>query len=374
MGEKAELLKKTDKCIRCGTCIAFCPVARASSPVNSRYFASEGFRTPEREKHSAKNSFNCTLCMACVKVCPRGVPVPLVVEYLRSQLGEDELPTNVKQVVDNIQDSGNVHGAEREDWLMWTYESEEPVEDRVKVPAEVGYFVGCNSAYSPSAARIPLATIKMFRKANVDFTILGPDENCCAAPLLMAGRLGQAKKIIEENVKAFKDLKIKTLVTSCPACFRMWRDVYPKITEVPFKVEHITQFISRLVDEGKIKPESVGDLRVVYQDPCELARGCGIIEEPRRALKSIPGLKLEEYSQCKDEAICCGGGGLLRAYDQETARNAAELKIDEAEKLGVDAIVTSCPSCLQNLLKSRSKIKIMDIAELFAGKHFHKEP
>nr|MDO8082037.1 (Fe-S)-binding protein [Candidatus Freyarchaeota archaeon] len=369
MSEKTDLLKKTDKCIRCGTCIAFCPVARAGLPVNSRYFASEGFRTPRREKQTSKDSFNCTLCMACVNVCPRGVPVPLVVEYLRGQAGEKELPSNIKQMVENIRESGNIHGADKEDWLMWTYELEEPVEDRIKVPAEVGYFVGCNSAYSPSTARIPAATVKLFRMANVDFTILGPDETCCAAPLLMAGRLREAKKLIEDNVKAFKNLKIKTLVTSCPACFRMWRDVYPKITEIPFRVEHITQFISRLIEEGKLKPESVGDLRVVYHDPCELARGCGVIEEPRKALKNIPGLKLKEYKQCKDEAICCGGGGLLRAYNLETAEKAAKNKIREAEELGVDAIVTSCPACLQNLIKSKNKIKIIDIAELFQGQH-----
>ncbi|MGQ9721220.1 MAG: (Fe-S)-binding protein [Candidatus Jordarchaeum sp.] len=344
---------------------AHCPVARAGVPVNSRYFVSEGFRTQEREKQASKDSFNCSLCMACVKVCPREVPVPRVVEYLRSQAGEKELPSNIKQMVENIQKSGNIHGSDKEDWLMWTYESDESLEDLIKVPAEVGYFVGCNSAYSPSTARIPASTVKLFRGANVDFTILGPDETCCAAPLLMAGRLGEAKKLIEDNVKAFKDLKIKTLVTSCPACFRMWRDVYPKITEVPFEVLHVTQFISRLIEEGKLKPESVGDLRVVYQDPCELARGCGVIEEPRKALKSVPGLKLVEYSQCKDEAMCCGGGGLLRAYNLETAEDAAKLKIKEAEELGVDAIVTSCPACLQNLIKSKNKIKIIDIAELF---------
>lgn len=365
MSEKADLLKKTDKCIRCGTCIAYCPIARAGLPVNSRYFASEGFRTQEREKQASKDSFNCTLCMACVNVCPREVPVPLVVEYLRGQAGDEELPDNIKQMVDNILESGNIHGADKEDWLMWTYELDEDVEDRIKVPAEVGYFVGCNSAYSPSTARIPAATVKLFQKANVDFTLLGPDETCCAAPLLMAGRLREAKKLIEDNVKAFKELRIKTLVTSCPACFRMWRDVYPKITEIPFKVEHITQFISRLIEEGKLKPEAIGDVRVVYQDPCELARGCGVIEEPRKALKSIPGLKLVEYGQCKDEAICCGGGGLMRAYDLETAEDTAKLKIGEAEEMDVDAIVTSCPACLQNLLKSKNKIKIIDIAELF---------
>ncbi len=346
---------------------AHCPVARAGVPINSRYFASEGFRDQEREKQTSKDSFNCSLCMACVAVCPREVPVPQVVEYLRGQVGAKELPSNIKQIVENILESGNIHGADKEDWLMWTYESDEPVEDRIKVPAEVGYFVGCNSAYSPSTARIPAATVKLFKKANVDFTILGPDETCCAAPLLMAGRLREAKKIIEDNVKAFKDLKIKTLVTSCPACFRMWRDVYPKITEVPFEVLHITQFLCKLIEEGKLEPESVGNLCVVFQDPCELSRGCGVIEEPRKALISVPGLKLVEFSQCKDEGMCCGGGGLLRAYNVETAGDVAKLKIKEAEELGADVIVTSCPACLQNLIKSKnkSKIRIIDIAELF---------
>ncbi len=68
MSEKTDLLKKTDKCIRCGTCIAYCPVLRAGTSVNPRYLGSEGFRSSKREKQTSKDSFNCTLCMACVKV------------------------------------------------------------------------------------------------------------------------------------------------------------------------------------------------------------------------------------------------------------------------------------------------------------------
>ena len=43
----------------------------------------------------------------------------------------------------------------------------------------------------------------------------------------------------------------------------------------------------------------------------------------------------------------------------ETDQDTAMLKTYEAEKLRVDAIVTLCPSCLQNLIKSKSKIKVM---------------
>ena len=47
-------------------------------------------------------------------------------------------------------------------------------------------------------------------------------------------------------------------------------------------------------------------MKVTYHDPCDLGRNEGIYEEPRRILKSIPGLTLLGL---ESQAECCLRGG-----------------------------------------------------------------
>ncbi|MEM1885682.1 MAG: heterodisulfide reductase-related iron-sulfur binding cluster, partial [Candidatus Jordarchaeales archaeon] len=103
--------------------------------------------------------------------------------------------------------------------------------------------------------------------------------------------------------------------------------------------------------------------KVIYQDPCELARGCNITDEPRLILNKL-GLKLLEFQDKGLDAKCCGGGGLLRATNPDVSVKLAFSKIEEAKLLGAEIIVTACPACKQNLLKAGEKISVLDISEL----------
>ena len=57
----------------------------------------------------------------------------------------------------------------------------------VKEKAEVIYFVGCVSSFSPRTFKIPRSIVQIFQKAGIDFALLGDDEWCCGFPLLSSG-------------------------------------------------------------------------------------------------------------------------------------------------------------------------------------------
>jgi len=112
------------------------------------------------------------------------------------------------------------------------------------------YYVGCTTAYRrPEIAR---ATLKILRKAGVDFTLLN-DEVCCGSVFLRTGLTKVARELASSNLKKIEEANVDTVVTSCAGCYRTLRLDYPTLVgSVPFKVIHIVEFLSDLIDSGRI--------------------------------------------------------------------------------------------------------------------------
>ncbi|MHA2186521.1 MAG: heterodisulfide reductase-related iron-sulfur binding cluster [Promethearchaeota archaeon] len=92
----------------------------------------------------------------------------------------------------------------------------------------------------------------------------------------------------------------------------------------------------------------------------------GMYKAPRDVLESIPGIALVEMTRNRHNAWCCGSGGGVRSAFKDLSSFAAKERIEEAKKTKADAIVSSCPFCL-NQFKSNienGEIKAYDISEL----------
>ena len=133
---------------------------------------------------------------------------------------------------------------------------------------------------------------------------------------------------------------------------------------VNFEIIHISQYLSQLMDEGRLKVQKGYEKKVIYHDPCYLGRHNGIYDEPRNVLSKVPGLELTEFSESRDEALCCGmGGGRIWA---ETPKNErfVNIRTEEAVALGVKEVVTACPYCITNFEDSRAVLNYSDVIEV----------
>jgi len=150
---------------------------------------------------------------------------------------------------------------------------------------------------------------------------------------------------------------------------RDWPSIYGQ--ELPFKVRHITQFVSEALKNGKLKLKRELNERLIYHDPCYLSRGVGVIEEPRTVLKSITGIQLLEFERYGLNSKCCGAGGAARKVFQDNANAMGRLTIDEAVNKKADRLILSCPACYAQVNEAMTdhdkKIKITDIMELVAS-------
>ncbi len=208
---------------------------------------------------------------------------------------------------------------------------------------------------------------EIFNRLGIDFVMFSDKEVCCGLPVLNAGYGKDAKKLAIKNFRLFKERGVDKIITNCPSCFHIFRDVYPKLVrDWDIKVEHATIVILRALRKKKLKWKGEEEDREVvgYHDPCHLGRYSGIYEEPREIVRLLGGKILESRFNRKG-ALCCGGGGGVRANFEKLAKNVGRERVDSFDK-ECGKIISPCGLCYANL-KSVSD-KSVEFSSFVLGK------
>ena len=99
-----------------------------------------------------------------------------------------------------------------------------------------------------------------------------------------------------------------------------------------------------------------------------------IYEPPRNVIRALPSVELVEFPLNRNLAKCCGSGGGMKAYDTEMSLEIAFKRIQQANSVGAEVVVSACPACKSNLTlaaarlrkEKKGRLKVMDITELVA--------
>ena len=362
------------KCYQCGKCSSVCPwfqVGTYDFPVfRISLEAALGMLASSEEKEELEKEidkiYRCVGCEACVEQCPHGINIPNILRAARRLLVDfGSYPDTLKSIVQKINNVGNPLGEPREKRADWAKELNVP---QFNSEMEYLYFPCCIPSYDPRIRKVAQDTAKILQKFNVSFGILGTQENCCGEAIRRVGAEKIYEKVAKENINLFKKNDVREILVSSPHCYTAFKNDYTDFG-ADFEVFHITQYLSQLIENGKIKPNKNFDKRVVYHDPCTLGRQNGIYEEPRSILKNIPGLKLLEVENFnRNLSVCCGAGGGGLWMDWEKDERMGDLRIKQLVDTGADIIAVACPYCLQmfeETIKSMDiDIQVMDVVEI----------
>jgi Fe-S oxidoreductase len=342
--------------------------------------------------------YNCQMCGACGVSCNYAMDMEVlepISEFRMKCIEDGQTNPALENVINGLRKTGSLVPVKgkRGDWAAGL-----DLKDATKEQVDVLYHVGCLTSYDKDMQKLARATVKILQKAGVNFGIAGDTETCCGGRAYQMGYkedfLNQAKK----NMAIIKKAGVKTLVTGCADGYQALKVLYDRYDlKGDLEVLHISEYIDRLIKEGKLKPRNKVNISVTYHDPCRLGRlgepwvhwegkkipgdkfvfdppkvyrrgTYGVYEPPRDVLKSIPGIKLTEMTRIKEYAWCCGAGGGVIESNPGFATWTARERIDEAVSTGAEAIVTACPWCEKNfneaLKESGSGIKVFDIVEL----------
>jgi Fe-S oxidoreductase len=275
------------------------------------------------------------------------------------------------------------------------------VKNFTREKVDVILHVGCQTSFNPELRKLARSTVKILRKAGVNFGIGGTEELCCGGRAYQMGYekvfLAQAKK----NMAGIKKAGARVLVTGCADCYNAFKVLYDKYKiRGNLIVMHISEYCAQLIAAGKLKPSRKVNLNVTYHDPCRLGRlgepwvhwqgskvpgdrfvfdppktyrrgTNGIYEAPRDVLKSIPGITISEMVRIKEYAWCCGAGGGVSESNPEFALWTAGQRLNEALATGAEALVTACPWCEKTFRAAQADkpagLKIYDLVELLAS-------
>jgi len=322
--------------------------------------------------------YKCDTCGGCDASCKRVEDMePLrVMLDLRAKLVEDgQLLPQHMPVIDNLRKEDNMMMKPKTERGKWAEGLE--LKDLTAEKAEVVFHAGCNISFDVELQKVARTAITILTNVGIDVGIMGKDETCCGGKAYDMGYRGEFTKYAENNIEAWTNTGVKTVVTSCSDCYYAFKRLYPEVGS-KFEVLHIVEFIDRLIKEGKIKFSKTIPMTVTYHDPCHLGRRSnvyvpgkaimGIYDAPRDVIRSIPGVELIEMERIKEYAFCFGaGGGVREAFPDFSSWTAGE-RIEEAKSTNAEAIVTACPWCERNFIDAISekngKMKVYDIVEL----------
>lgn len=365
-------------CNQCGYCVNYCPTRQEwiSSTPRGRILMAKDLVEGRSLNHQkitpeyVKSVFQCTLCGRCGIDCSVDIKPQELWRDLRSNLVQNGFELEcLKNLTKDIAKTRNIASKSNDQRANWTRRLKFSYEPGKKRVAKVIYYVGCITSFYPAVQDVARSFARILDSAGIDFAILGDEEWCCGYPLLVAGHKEDAAKSMEHNIDRIKEMEAESIVMTCPGCYRMWTDEYYNITgkRAPIDIFHSTEFIVRLIEEGRIKFGELSD-NITYHDPCDLGRNSGIFDEPRYILNKIPGLDFVEFEDNREYCNCCGSGGDLLVSNQELSLDIARRKVDEILDMGAQTLVTACPSCERaiNMAKvgEKAQFNVLDIAQI----------
>jgi Fe-S oxidoreductase len=321
--DEEQAMAEAARCLRCecDACLKGCAhmqrYGRRPKTYAREIYTNENVFLGTRYANTMINS--CTLCGLCGQRCPLNLSMaPLVAQTRRSMVASEKMPPSAHDFALRDMAQANSERAS----LLVAPAGRENGENYV-------FFPGCQlAATAPEHVEAAYAYLVEHLGAGVGLML-----GCCGAPADWAGR----DDLLAEGAKAIADAWEQcgrpTFILACSSC----KDVLAR--KLP-QLQAVTLW-QAIAQHGLPAAASMADGALLnIHDACT-ARRDALTHESVRSLVASLGLRTEELRYSREDAKCCGFGGLVLYANRE---QEADFAADGAAEAQHDLLVY-CAMC-----------------------------
>jgi len=383
----------TDECIKCGKCIPVCTIhnVNADEVTSPRGFLDllGAYQRGNLElDKNAKDIFeSCFLCTACVEVCPKSLPTDMVIEQVRSDIGEKFGIAWYKRVFFLLL---------RHRWLNdlafklgWVFQTcsfkiqanKDSMTSRFNLPMlradrvlpslkkvsflnshkenidnggkrKVAVFIGCLGNYN--YLNVGNSLLEILEHLGID-AFLAKDQKCCGAPAYFTGDFYTVDHNAKFNIEYFESFSkdVEAIIVPEATCSAMLKIDYEhffhdqpewkaRAVALKNKIFMATEWLEQHTELSKVLALKGKDTKTVtYHDPCHARKMQGIYEEPRKLIG-----KNYDIVEMSDPNSCCGFGGVtMQSEKYHFAKAAGAPKAAMINETKADVVSSECSAC-----------------------------
>lgn len=375
-GVPADVAFYSYACAQCGYCVPTCEEYSvrgwmSHSPRGKYLYLREVIEGRETFDQRMVDTFLvCTTCEVCNTRCQLQLPVEHSWMTMRGTLINEEKRMTFppfEMMAASLRGEGNIWAAKKEHRADWVPEHIKP---KIDESSDILYFAGCTASLVNTD--VAQASVELLDRAGVKFNYMGEDEACCGIPMKVAGKWDVFEEIYEHNTAEARKRGAKTIVTSCPACGLVWKELYANLAtergdEYEFEVKHYSELVADAIADGTLTFDHEVNKKLTFHDSCHMGRAQGNYEPPRDIIKAIPGVEFVEMEHHHEDALCCGSV-LTLIGETPVAPELGKMRLDEAVAVEADAMVALCPCCQVQFRDSVAKkdipMEVVDLAHL----------
>jgi glycolate oxidase iron-sulfur subunit len=413
-----------DTCVHCGFCLPTCPTyvlwgEEMDSPRGRIYLMKAGLEGRTEMTPAFVNHFDaCLGCMACVTSCPSGVQYAPLIEATRAQIERRYprsladrlfrgaifalfpfprrlrlalLPLAVLQTTfrknrrEREERTGSDDSFPRSLRAPRFFPTRSSLFARVTAMLSLAPRVTFASLFSSIPARTPAAgstrltvglltgcvqrlvfpqvnaaTVRVLSAEGCD-VVAPPEQGCCGALALHAGRVEEARAFARRIIDVFDRAGVERIAVNAAGCGSSMKEYGQLLSDDPAWAERARAFSARVRDVTEIvaelgtprAPRHPLALRIAYHDACHLAHAQGVRQPPRDMLRSIPGVEIVPFAEPE---ICCGSAGIYNLVEPDAARELGDRKAAHIDAVSPDLIATANPGCTLQMTAASARL------------------
>ncbi len=354
-----------DICMGCGSCAGACPISGIDS-MDPRKLIRMATLEMEKELITLDWPWKCTLCGRCEQACPVGVEIVELIRTLRSTRKRSLVPGSIQLGVTTCLEQGNNIGIPKDDFLKVLHELQEETKKCTGPDFSVPIDVRGSRLLITVNSKIPFVEPenlqwwwRIFYAAGESWTI--PADNWEAVNWgFFSGDDDAARTMVGRIVDNLERLSCQALLL--PECghaahatitgLQRWFPEALKQYTIYTSLDLLTEYID--TKRIRINKGPWYDL-TTYHDPCHYSRNHWITQdrdtaEQGRKITKICCPNFIEMTPNRQDCYCCGAGGgtMATAFDAERIFHG-RIKARQIRETGAKIVVTSCPTCRDQL-------------------------